>query len=121
MKATKTVLVVDDDQGIVELLTMALESQGYDVISATDGAALRLAREHVPALILLDIEMPIMDGVEVSRRVRADPQTARIPIVVMSAHDRLDDKGAGMQANEGLAKPFALDDLYKTVARWAEA
>lgn len=121
MACKGTVLVVDDDPHIVAFLTAALEEGGYQVLSAVDGAALQLAHDRPPDLILLDIMMPIMDGVEVSRRLRADPVTARIPIIVMSARHRLAVLGPRMSVNDQLPKPFDLTDLYKTVERWMPA
>ena len=116
-----SVLVVDDDPAIVELVQTALEDEGYEVYAAVNGEALQLAAEQHPDVILLDIMMPIMDGVEVSRRLRADPRTAAIPIIAMSAHGRLQATGSAMQANDKLAKPFKLSNLYSAVARWAPA
>jgi CheY-like chemotaxis protein len=113
-----TVLVVDDDPDILDFLEAALQDRGYKVLVAINGGALALAQEGRPDLILLDIMMPGMDGVEVSRRLRADPSTATIPIVVMSAQDRLRSYSTGMSADDRLAKPFELDDLYSMVARW---
>ena len=78
------VLVVDDDQAFVELLACALQDASYEVVTASDSAALHVARERQPNVILLDLVMPVMDGVEVSRRLRADPTTAHIPIIAMS-------------------------------------
>jgi CheY-like chemotaxis protein len=114
-----TILVVDDDDAIVEVIRAALEDEGYRVLSAINGAALGLARDRQPNLILLDIMMPEMDGVEVSRRLRADPTTASIPIVAMSAHNRLRATGDAMAADDRLPKPFELGDLYAAVERWA--
>ena len=119
--AMGTVLVVDDDPAIVELVETALQDQGYQVFSAMNGAALQLARERQPDVILLDILMPGMDGVEISQRLRADPLTARIPIIAMSAQDRLRATSSLMPVNDRLAKPFRLAGLYTTVARWAPA
>ncbi len=116
-----TVLVVDDDPSIVDLLETALTGQGYRVESAVDGAAVQRARDLQPDVILLDLMMPGMDGVEVSRRLRADPVTAGIPIVVMSAQDRLRATSGTMLVDDRLPKPFDLDRLYKTVGRWARA
>jgi CheY-like chemotaxis protein len=113
-----TVLVIDDDPSIVDVLEMALEDEGYRVRASVDGAALQLARELQPNVILLDIMMPGMDGVEVSRCLRADPLTAGIPIVVMSAQDRLRATAALMPIDDRLPKPFALDRLFSTVDRW---
>lgn len=113
-----TVLVVDDDDAIVEVIRSALEDEGYRVLSAVDGAALGLARDQRPDLILLDIMMPVMDGVEVSRRLRADSTTARIPIIVMSANSRLSSVAEAMPVNDRLPKPFELVDLFDAVERW---
>lgn len=119
--AARTVLVVDDDPAIIELVEMALEDQGYVVLSAVNGAALQIARDRQPDVILLDILMPGMDGVEVSQRLRADPATAGIPIIAMSAQDRLRANSSLMPVNDRLPKPFELTGLYTTVARWATA
>jgi CheY-like chemotaxis protein len=119
--AKATVLVVDDDEAIVAVIQGALEDEGYRVLTAVDGAALQIARDQHPDLILLDIMMPVMDGVEVSRRLRADPATADIPIVAMSAHSRLRATAGTMAADDRLSKPFDLSDLYGTVERWAAA
>jgi CheY-like chemotaxis protein len=112
------VLVVDDDAGISAVIQVALEDEGYQVYTAVNGEAVHVAHAVQPDLILLDLMMPGMDGVEVSRRLRADPSTAPIPIVAMSAHGRLQATAGVMAANDRLPKPFTLDDLYATVARW---
>ena len=115
------VLVVDDDAAIVELLEMALEDEGYHVHATCGAAALQLAHDMQPAVILLDVNMPGMDGIEVSQRLRDDSATAHIPIIVMSAQDRLRATGPLMPVNDRLPKPFAIAALYATVARWARA
>ncbi len=114
-----TVLVVDDDPSIINLIELALEDEGYQVLTAVNGAALQVARDLHPDLILLDIMMPGMDGVEVSNRLRADTVTADIPIIAMSAHSRLQATAGVMQADDRLAKPFRIEDLYGVVAQWA--
>jgi CheY-like chemotaxis protein len=116
--AKGTVLVIDDDPAIVDVLEIALEDEGYRVLAAVDGEALQVAHDLQPNLILLDIMMPGMDGVEVSRRLRADPATAGIPIVVMSAQDRLRATAALMPIDDRLPKPFTLDRLFSTIDRW---
>jgi CheY-like chemotaxis protein len=113
-----TVLVVDDDPEITDVIRAALEDAGYRVLTALGGAALQLAHERVPSLILLDVMMPEMDGVEMSQRLRADPSTARIPIIAMSAQGRLQVASAVMPVNDRLPKPFKLPDLYLVVERW---
>ncbi len=115
----ETVLVVDDDPSIVDLVTVALEDEGYRVVSAAGAAALPLARAAQPVVILLDLMMPGMDGGEVSAHLRADPTTAAIPIVVMSAQDRPGAMSVRLLIDDRLPKPFDLAHLYATVARWA--
>jgi len=116
-----TVLVVDDDPRIIAFLETALEDEGYLVLAAVGAESLGVAHETQPAVILLDINMPGMDGVEVSQRLRDNPVTAAIPIVVMSAQDRLQATGPLMSVNDRLPKPFDLARLYEVVARWTPA
>lgn len=115
------VLVVDDDPDIVDLLADALGTEGYDVLTAVGGDAIQLAHDRQPSLILLDLMMPGMDGVEVSMRLRADPSTARIPIVIMSAQEHLLETSRDMLVDDYLAKPFHLRSLYTTVAEWCRS
>src|SRR5438445_5245763 len=116
-----TILIVDDDPAIVYFVRDALEDEGYEVGTAADGEALPLAHDLHPSVILLDVMMSRMDGAEVSRRLRADPVTAQIPIIVMSAQHNLEALVARMPVNDHLPKPFELDQLYATVAHWARA
>jgi CheY-like chemotaxis protein len=116
-----TILVVDDDPTIVCFLREALEDEGYEVVTAVDGEALPLAHDLHPSVILLDLMMSGMDGLEVSLRLRADPVTALIPIIAMSAQHNLEAAVARMPVNDHLPKPFELLQLYDTVARWARA
>jgi CheY-like chemotaxis protein len=115
------VLVVDDDPDIRAFVELALEDEGYEVASAVDGEALVQAREQHPDVILLDLMMPGMDGVEVSQRLRDDPATATIPVIVMSAHDRIRAVTGQMPVQDRLPKPFQIDQMYATVARWMPA
>jgi CheY-like chemotaxis protein len=119
--ARGTVLVVDDDPAIVSTLREALEDEGYRVFTSVNGAALSLAHQVQPQVILLDIMMPDMDGLEVSRRLRANPATAAIPIVAMSAAGNLRALADQMPIDAQLSKPFNLETLYGIVARWDDA
>ncbi len=107
------VLVIDDDPAIVRFVRDALEDEGYEVVTAVDGEALPLAHDLHPGVILLDVMMPRMDGLEVSRHLRADPVTALIPIIAMSAQHNLEAAVARMPVNDHLPKPFDLDRLYE--------
>jgi len=108
-----TILIVEDDAATAGMLRAALESEGYRVLHAVDGEGLRTALDEEPDVVLLDVNMPGMGGPEVARRLRADPATARIPIVAMSGRPVPPD----MVADDRLAKPFALADLFATVER----
>lgn len=117
---TQSVLVIDDDPNVVALVTQALEDEGYAVLHAVDGEALAVARRAQPTLILLDMQMPGMDGVTVSRALRRDPRTAHIPIVVMTAQHAPEHMAVQAQADDLLPKPFDLTDLYTTVMAWTQ-
>ena len=116
---TASVLVIDDDPRILEFVKAALEDEGYDAFTALDGAAFALAERERPALILLDLMMPHLDGMEISCRLRATPSTAHIPIVAMSAYLR-DAAPEALAVDDWLSKPFDLDQLYAIVARWVD-
>jgi CheY-like chemotaxis protein len=103
------ILIVDDDVDTLRLVGLMLERQGYEIRTASNGAqALVSAKAERPELIVLDIMMPDMDGFEVTRRLRADPATAGIPIAMFTAKGQLEDKVAGYDAgvDEYLTKPI---------------
>ncbi len=116
--AESTILVVDDDADIVDVVATALITVGYQVVAGVGAEALRLAHLSRPNVILMDLMMPDMDGLEMSRRLRADSETANIPIVAMSAQEFPSDPGFQLLVNDRLSKPFHLKDLYGTVALW---
>jgi CheY-like chemotaxis protein len=87
----RTILVVDDESSMRFLLRMILESAGYEVVEAPHGAAaLERAKESPPDLVVTDLMMPVMNGRDLVGRLRADPETARIPILLISANPRAD-------------------------------
>ena len=108
------ILVVDDDASIRQLVLAVLGDMDYPVRSAQDGrAALQLAGEETPALVLLDMRMPIMDGWEFSRRLRED--VGDVPVIVMTAARDAADWAREVNAKGYVAKPFELDDLIRAV------
>ena len=112
MAAEGTVLVVDDDSSMRFLLKVVLEDAGFAVVEAAHGAAaLRCVSESDLKLVITDQTMAVMDGGELIRRLRADPETARLPILMLSSSP---DYGAG--ADAVLTKPFAVAELSEVVA-----
>ncbi len=114
------ILVVDDDRDMQATIAAILEDEGFDVRVAGDGldalAALETAR---PALILLDLTMPRMDGYAFAAELRRRGQHLGIPIVVLTADGRAGEKAARVGADGYVAKPFSLDGLLAAVARHA--
>jgi len=112
------VLVVDDDRDIRETLEEVLVYEGHAVATARDGVdALEKARALRPALILLDLFMPNMDGVEFRRVQREDPQIASIPVVVISAAPGLQDRVRDLDVAGHLEKPLQIEELLAVVTR----
>jgi putative two-component system response regulator len=107
--AAPTVLVVEDDPANRALLTALLERAGYRAVTAIDGpSGLAAAFEIAPDLMLLDVGLPGMDGLEICRRLRADPRTVTLPVVLLTGRTSVDDVVAGLDAgaDDFLAKPF---------------
>jgi DNA-binding response OmpR family regulator len=103
------VLIVDDDVQTLRLVGLMLERQGYRILAANTGAqAIHMAREEHPDVIVLDVMMPDFDGYEVSRRLRKDPETTNIPILMFTAKTQVDDKVSGYEAgaDDYLTKPI---------------
>lgn len=118
-EATATVLIVDDDTDGALLLEQALHKGEYETLVAHDGlTGLKLAKSTEVSLILLDVMLPGMDGFEVCRRLRAEPTTADLPIIMISAKSRPEDRETGLRmgANAYMHKPIRLGELLEMVA-----
>ena len=112
------VLVADDDEDILGLVAFRLERGGYTVIVARDGEeALELAVRELPDLAVLDVMMPKVDGFEVTRRLRADEATSRMPIILLTAKSQDVDVQQGFDAgaDDYIRKPFSPDELRARV------
>lgn len=112
------VLVADDDADIRALVTFRLERAGYDVVEASDGEeALRLAREQGPDLAVLDVMMPKLTGEEVTRRIRGDEATQRMPVILLTARVQEEDVARGFEAgaDDYIKKPFSPQELRARV------
>lgn len=117
-----SVLVVDDDDDIRELMTLVLQSRGYDVSAASDGhrALDALRRDAPPDLVLLDLRMPHMAGDELVSVVREDPSLAETPIVVVSGDSTARHRAAALPVQDCLIKPVDLSQLLSTVRRYTD-
>jgi adenylate cyclase len=116
MSAGATILVVDDVPQNVRLLEAILAARGYNVVSATDGnRALELVESSKPDLVLLDVMMPEPDGYEVCRRLRADDETAVLPVIMVTASTNEKMKAIEAGADDLIAKPFDHDELLARV------
>ncbi len=123
MRCVPKVLVVDDDPSIQRLVSLTFEMEGWTVVIADDGiAGLAAAKLESPDAILLDVMMPKMDGLSVASELKSDPDTSRIPVVLLSAKAQAGDLGAGMAtgADEYITKPFDPLELLERVTALVE-
>ena len=112
------ILIVEDEQGVVDLLRKALEHEGFQVIAAYNGqAGLQAVSEARPDLIILDLTLPELDGFELCRRIRRQPETARLPILVLSGRTEEVDKVVMLElgADDYVTKPFSPKELVARV------
>ncbi len=114
----RRVLIVDDDLAIVKVLRDRFEMEGFEVLTANDGVqGVEVARSEKPDVIIMDITMPNMDGLTAARLIRQDPETAHIPIIMLTARGQESDERAGYEvgASRYFTKPFSPRQLVKEV------
>ena len=117
----KVILIAEDEPKNLTLLRDLLRVSGYETIEAINGKqAVELARSQKPDLILMDIQMPEMDGLEATRIIKADASTRHIPVLALTSYAMKGDEGKILQAGcDGyLAKPFDIQELLKQVAKY---
>ncbi len=113
-----TILVIDDDHMLLTMISRILEQTGYEVRTIDNGEeALQYAADHLPDLIILDLMMPHMNGLEVCRRLKANPDTSLIPVILLTANDIIDDKVAGFElgVQDYITKPFNTKEFISRV------
>jgi two-component system alkaline phosphatase synthesis response regulator PhoP len=118
MGERRKILVVDDEPHIVELVSMYLHQSGYDSCSARDGeSAISMAIKEGPDLVLLDLMLPGIGGLETCRLLRQDARTAKLPIIMLTAKSEESDKviGLGVGADDYITKPFGLRELVARI------
>jgi CheY-like chemotaxis protein len=117
-RARPVVVVADDEAHIRELLALVVGEAGAEAVPVADGEqALRAVRERSPALVLTDVMMPRLRGDELCRRLKADPATAALPVVLLSAIGPVDAAASGAECF--VRKPFDLDEIERLVRRYA--
>ena len=114
----KKIMVIDDEPYIARVIKFKLEQEGYTVFSANDGlTGLEKIRQEKPDLVLLDVMMPGLTGYEVCQKIKADPQLASIPVVILTAkgQERDREEGLSVGASDYITKPFSPNRLLELV------
>src|SRR5947209_11726862 len=118
-----TVLIVEDNEKNMKLARDVLQAKGYKTLEAVTGEdGVRLAKDNLPDLVLMDIQLPGISGIDALRQLRADPNTARIPVVALTASVTPTDRSAISAAgfNAFISKPISLKEFIDTVKRLVE-
>ena len=118
------ILIVEDDPSVLRATSYILEKEGYEVLTAVDGLeGLRMAKDDSPDLLILDVMLPGIDGFEICHSLRAESQTAHLPILMFSAKGQEADKATGLKvgADEYLVKPVDREVLLDRVTAWLSA
>ena len=116
-----TLLIVEDNELNRDMLSRRMTRRGYRVLIATDGAqAVEAAERELPDLILMDMSLPVLDGWEATRRIKAAPQTAEIPVIALTAHAMAGDEARAREAgcNDFDTKPVDLERLLGKIEHW---
>jgi DNA-binding response OmpR family regulator len=113
-----TILVIDDEKDLIELVRYNLEKEGYDIIAAGDGpSGMEVIRKHRPDLVVLDLMMPGMDGLAVCQQLRSDARVGRVPIIMLTAKATEADRIVGLElgADDYITKPFSPREVVARV------
>jgi len=120
-KAVKRILCIEDEQEMIDLIRLILGRRGFEVKGATGGTeGLKMVRQDIPDLVLLDLMMPDLDGWEVYQQMKADDKTRGIPVIVVTAKAQNIDRVLGMhiaKVDDYITKPFSPQDLLNSVEK----
>ena len=119
----KKILVVDDEKDIVDLVTYNLEREGYETIRAYEGyAALELIKKNQPGMVILDLMLPGIDGIEICRYIRKNTLTEKLPVIMLTAKSEAIDRIIGLEigADDYLTKPFLSGNCSPESGRFSE-
>lgn len=119
----KHVLIAEDEPNIVESLSFLLERAGFEVSVQSDGReALEAARSRVPDVLILDVMLPSMDGYEILRQLKADPQTSNVPVMMLTAKGQREDRETALKCGADLfvTKPFSNAEIVEAVQNLAD-
>jgi DNA-binding response OmpR family regulator len=117
------ILAVDDEPHILKLVVFSLSSHGFDVLQATDGmSAIQVAEQEQPDLILMDVMMPLMNGYDACKRIKENPKTTHIPVVMVSAKSQVAEQTQGIESGASgyIVKPFTPKELVAQVTELLE-
>ena len=114
----KTILIADDDEGILDATQAILEFEGYTVNTTLDGAEVLTWPGDLPDLLLLDIWMSGTDGTDVCRQLKSNKETRHLPVIMISASRDIEQYARDAGADDFLAKPYEMMDLLEKVKRW---
>ena len=115
------ILIVDDDEGILDAISLILEDEGYTIATVSDGnLVIKKVAGFKPDLILLDVLLSGTDGREISKKLKSDGETKHIPIIMISAHPGAKKTLKKYGANAFLSKPFGADDLLKMIKKYID-
>jgi DNA-binding response OmpR family regulator len=117
---TKKITIAEDDQDILFILDMILNDAGYQVEALNDGTSIVAGKKEWPDLFILDKDMPMIDGIAISKFLRLNEQTKNIPIIMISAYHKLKSKAREAGVNDFLEKPFELKDLLNIVGKYID-
>jgi CheY-like chemotaxis protein len=115
--SSKKIMIADDDTGILDAVEMMLEFEGYEVTSTVKGGEVLELKNNYPDLLLLDIWMSGEDGTEICKKLKQQPETKRIPVILISASKDIEKSARDAGADDFLAKPFEMKNLLQKIER----